>query len=87
MKLVIASDIHGAADACARLMDVIDAERPDRVILRGREVTVVDFKFGGEAASYRRQVTRYADLWHELGYQVKGAYLWYVPDGKTDQVC
>ena len=61
--------------------------RPDRVILRGREVTVVDFKFGGEAASYRRQVTRYADLWHELGYQVKGAYLWYVPDGKTDQVC
>ena len=35
MKLVIASDIHGAADACARLLDVIDAERPDRVVLLG----------------------------------------------------
>lgn len=35
MKLVIASDIHGAADACARLMDVIDAESPDRVVLLG----------------------------------------------------
>ncbi len=61
--------------------------RPDRVVLRGREVTVVDFKFGGEHASYRRQVAGYARLWHELGYQVKGAYLWYVPDGKTEQVC
>ena len=61
--------------------------RPDRVILRGREVTVVDFKFGGENSSYARQVARYAGLWHELGYQVKGAYLWYVPDGKTERVC
>ena len=61
--------------------------RPDRVVLRGREVTVVDFKFGGEHASYRKQVAGYARLWHELGYQVKGAYLWYVPDGKTEQVC
>lgn len=61
--------------------------RPDRVILRGREVTVVDFKFGGENPSYRRQVERYAQLWHELGYQVKGAYLWYVPEDKTEPVC
>ena len=61
--------------------------RPDRVVLRGREVTVVDFKFGGEHASYRKQVAGYARLWHELGYQVRGAYLWYVPDGKTEQVC
>ena len=61
--------------------------RPDRVILRGREVTVVDFKFGGENPSYKRQVGRYAQLWHELGYQVEGAYLWYVPDGKTERVC
>ena len=61
--------------------------RPDRVILRGREVTVVDFKFGGGQASYREQVARYARLWHELGYTVGGAYLWYVPDGKTEKVC
>ena len=35
MKLVIASDIHGAADACARLMSVIEQEAPDRVVLLG----------------------------------------------------
>ena len=35
MKLLIASDIHGAANWCARLMDAIDAENPDRVVLLG----------------------------------------------------
>ena len=35
MKLVIASDIHGAADACARLMSAIESEGPDRVVLLG----------------------------------------------------
>ncbi|MCH4083131.1 MAG: phosphodiesterase [Coriobacteriaceae bacterium] len=35
MKLLIASDIHGAASWCSRLMDAIDAEQPDRVVLLG----------------------------------------------------
>lgn len=35
MKLVIASDIHGAAHWCRKLIDAIDAEQPDRVVLLG----------------------------------------------------
>ena len=35
MKLVIASDIHGAAHWCELLMQAIEAERPDRVVLLG----------------------------------------------------
>lgn len=35
MKLLIASDIHGAADWCARLMQELDAEQPDRLVLLG----------------------------------------------------
>ena len=35
MKLVIASDIHGAARRCAQLMTAIEQEKPDRVILLG----------------------------------------------------
>jgi len=35
MKLFIASDIHGAAGWCAKLMKAIDAHQPDRVILLG----------------------------------------------------
>ena len=35
MRLLIASDIYGAADWCARLMKVIEVEDPDRVVLLG----------------------------------------------------
>ena len=35
MRLLIASDIHGAADWCARLMSAIEREDPDRVVLLG----------------------------------------------------
>ena len=35
MRLVIASDIHGAAQACERLMEAIERESPDRVVLLG----------------------------------------------------
>ena len=56
--------------------------RPDRVILRGRTAEIVDFKFGREKESYGRQIRTYARLWHELGYEVKGAYLWYVEENK-----
>ena len=35
MKLLIASDIHGAADACASLVKAIEIHEPDRVVLLG----------------------------------------------------
>ncbi len=35
MKLVIASDIHGSAYWCGKLMELIEAEQPDRIILLG----------------------------------------------------
>lgn len=35
MKFVIASDIHGSAFWCRKLMDVIETENPDNVILLG----------------------------------------------------
>ena len=35
MKLIIASDIHGSAYWCRKLMDQIELEHPDRVILLG----------------------------------------------------
>ena len=35
MKLVIASDIHGSAYWCGKLMELIEAENPDKVVLLG----------------------------------------------------
>ena len=35
MKLVIASDIHGSAYWCRKLLDVIELEQPEKIILLG----------------------------------------------------
>ena len=35
MKLVIASDIHGSAYWCGKLMELIEAENPDKIVLLG----------------------------------------------------
>ena len=35
MKLVIASDIHGSAYWCGKLMELIEKEQPDRIVLLG----------------------------------------------------
>lgn len=35
MKLLIASDIHGSAYYCGKLMEVLERERPDKLLLLG----------------------------------------------------
>ena len=35
MKLVIASDIHGSAYWCRKLMEVVEQEQPDKLVLLG----------------------------------------------------
>ena len=35
MKCIIASDLHGSAYWCGRLMELIEAEQPDRILLLG----------------------------------------------------
>ena len=68
-------------------MDLFDAdgkvERPDRVIVRGRTATIVDYKFGVELDSYRFQLKRYARLYRDLGYEVAGSFIWYVEEDKV----
>ena len=35
MKLIIASDIHGSAYWCGKLMELIEKEAPDKIVLLG----------------------------------------------------
>ncbi len=61
--------------------------RPDRVMIRGTEAVVVDYKFGEkDAATYRSQLRRYEKLLREMGYTTVSGYLWYVRQGKIEQV-
>ena len=60
--------------------------RPDRVMMQGEEVVVVDFKFGKPDADYHRQVREYMQLLRDMGHrQVKG-YLWYVYSNQIEEV-
>ncbi|MBQ1952360.1 MAG: Dna2/Cas4 domain-containing protein [Alistipes sp.] len=61
--------------------------RPDRVMIRGTEAVVVDYKFGElNAMRYRQQLDRYAQLLREMGYTKVSGYLWYVKQGTIEQV-
>ena len=55
--------------------------RPDRVILKGGKVVIIDYKFGEHDDRYAGQLRRYADIWRRMGYGEIEAYLWYVVSG------
>ena len=52
--------------------------RPDRVVIKDNEISVIDYKFGAERDEYIKQVTEYCNIIRSMGYgtPVKG-YLWY----------
>ena len=63
--------------------------RPDRVMLRGNELVVVDFKFGQPQRRYAAQVRSYMKLLARIGgYADKriSGYLWYVEQGTVERV-
>lgn len=57
--------------------------RPDRVIIDGDRVTVVDYKFGKESTAYIKQVESYITLLKKMGYFNVCGYVWYVSLGKV----
>lgn len=57
--------------------------RPDRVVIAGGKVSVIDFKFGDHHIKYERQVRKYADIWRRMGYDDVSAFLWYVHTGEV----
>ena len=64
----------------------LQQRRPDRVMLQGNEMIVVDFKFGKPKASHQRQVQTYLKILQQMGYiNVKG-YLWYVDENQIEEL-
>ena len=77
------------AVVCERDILLPDAgmARPDRVMLRGDEAVVVDYKFGRkEEKAYRRQVGFYCKLLRQMGYRRVEGHIWYVTLGKIETV-
>ena len=44
----------------------------------GKEIIVVDFKFGKPREEYHEQVQRYMSLLMRMGYEKVSGYIWYV---------
>ncbi|MBR1712155.1 MAG: UvrD-helicase domain-containing protein [Alloprevotella sp.] len=62
------------------------AFRPDRVMTRGDETVVVDFKFAHENEEYHEQVRKYMRLLERMGRPHVRGYLWYVDQNKVEKV-
>lgn len=56
----------------------ITTKRPDRVIIREKEILVIDYKFGTQRNSYVKQVRNYMTLLNSMGYENVKGFLWYV---------
>ena len=56
-----------------------ETRRPDRVLIKGSEAVVIDYKFGRkEQTKYVRQLQEYIRLLKQMGYRKIQGYLWYV---------
>ncbi len=64
----------------------VTEHRPDRVMMDGNEVIVVDFKFGRPRKEYHNQVSHYIQLLASMGYQNIKGYLWFVYSNKIEKV-
>ena len=60
--------------------------RPDRVMTDGKEMIVVDFKFGRPKEEYAQQVREYMNLLSDMGHRNIKGYLWYVYSNKIESV-
>ena len=53
--------------------------RPDRVMIKEKQVIVVDYKFGRQqSASHRSQVKKYTQMLEEMSYEEVKGFIWYV---------
>ena len=48
----------------------------------GKEMIVVDYKFGSPKEEHKAQVKEYMDLLYEMGHQNITGYLWYLFSNK-----
>ena len=53
--------------------------RPDRIMEKGNEIVIVDYKFGEKKEQkHIKQINEYSELLKDMGYKNVKAYIWYV---------
>jgi ATP-dependent exoDNAse (exonuclease V) beta subunit len=54
--------------------------RPDRLVFKGKTVSILDYKTGKPNEKYLSQLRQYSSLLKQMGYHVTGAFLVYLED-------
>lgn len=60
--------------------------RPDRVMMQGDKVVVVDFKFGKPRPEYHDQIREYIHLLQQMGHTQVTGYLWFVYSNLIEEI-
>ncbi|MEG1749933.1 MAG: 3'-5' exonuclease, partial [Tannerellaceae bacterium] len=93
-ELLNTPEVENWYNGTSRVLNEIDilvgketSKRPDRVIITGQEVVIVDYKFGSNPNKrHHKQVADYMNLIHRMGYSKVKGYLWYVELNKIEAV-
>ena len=93
-NLLNTPDVQNWYDGSFRILNEVDilfgkgfSKRPDRVMINGSKVVVVDYKFGErQDKRHQYQVRNYLNLIKEMGYSEIYGYLWYVELNKIERV-
>ncbi len=62
------------------IIDDAHSIRPDRIILKGNTIKIIDYKTGKPDKANFAQIENYASILEDMGYQIDGKYLIYIND-------
>ncbi|MFH6603212.1 UvrD-helicase domain-containing protein [Maribacter algicola] len=54
--------------------------RPDRIVIKGKKTTLIDYKTGRKSPRYREQLYDYADTLEDMGYEVENKIIVYIDE-------
>lgn len=59
--------------------------RPDRMLLKGNKITIIDYKFGEKMEAHKKQVKEYMNILSLMGYETEG-FVWYVEKDEVTEI-
>lgn len=80
------SDAAGILNETSLIDTDGEVYRPDRVVIDGGQVRIIDYKFGEHYRKYERQLKIYADIWRRMGHEDVKSWLWFVHTGEIKEI-
>ena len=62
------------------------AIRPDRVLIKGKDAVVIDYKTGAESDEHNEQLNKYAEVLSAAGYKNIRKYIYYISRKKVIEI-